>query len=510
MAFAGWLFYPMLGADFWALDDHELVRFLPDGRAPLGISDALKVIVQQTEVGKPFSALRYRPSYYVLRLSELYLWHLNSHRWFVARFCMVLLSFALLVHLATGYLGPLCGGLLALVALTPTYWGDIWARTGPAEEYATLGLALFCVGTAGLLKSLGEDKPPAWAVWLIVSGCILAAGSKELFIPMCLLPAWCIVVPRIRRKLTRLQLAFLGLTIAYCLLIAWSVCSGISRNAGTMLYGQHADVGYLERVTKTFLKLSPPYIGLMLLVQVLALVIGLLQRTDRHSLLSIQRRFVLAEGAGLAVLFWVIAFYAGDWPRFGTHYNFPGLLLAPACAGLCLLLLDRTFALGSRPEGKRLLVSAASALGLLVYIYFTGFPSRPVLAASAKRSRQYQDDLTTTCKRAAMRPTCPIVISVAYPSDDETVFATRIFLHAKGVANPFYVIGPDVLHMAGGNSPWLLAAQDLESMMEGKGGFRDNRGLAAAMAAAGGAYVLRVSPNAPTPADATELPLRWR
>jgi len=46
MAFAGWLFYPMLGADFWALDDHELVRFLPDGRAPLGISDALKVIVQ--------------------------------------------------------------------------------------------------------------------------------------------------------------------------------------------------------------------------------------------------------------------------------------------------------------------------------------------------------------------------------------------------------------------------------------------------------------------------------
>ena len=46
MAFAGWLFYPMLGADFWALDDHELVRFLPDGRSPLGISDALKVIVQ--------------------------------------------------------------------------------------------------------------------------------------------------------------------------------------------------------------------------------------------------------------------------------------------------------------------------------------------------------------------------------------------------------------------------------------------------------------------------------
>ena len=509
MAFAGWLFYPMLGADFWALDDHELVRFLPDGRAPLGISDALKVIVQQTEVGKPFSALRYRPSYYVLRLSELYLWHLNSHWWFAARFCMVLLSFALLVHLATGYLGPLCGGLLALVALTPTYWGDIWGRTGPAEEYATLGLALFCVGTAGLLKSLGEDKPPAWAVWLLVSGCILAAGSKELFIPMCLVPAWCVFVPRIRRKLTRLQLVSLSFTIAYCLLIAWSVCTGISRNAGTMLYGQHADIGYFERATKRFMELSPPYIGLMLLVQVLALVIGLLQRTDRHSLLSIQRRFVLAEGVGLAALFWVIAFYAGDWPRPGTHYNFPGLLLAPACAGLCLFLLDRTLALGSRPAGKRFLVSAASALGLLVYIYVTGFPSRPVLAAGAKRSRQYQDDLTTTCKRAAMRPTCPIVISVAYPSDDETVFATRIFLHAKGVANPFYVIGPDVLHMAGGNSPWLLAAQGLESMMEGKGGFRDNRGLAAAVAAAGGAYVLRVSSNAPTLGGATELPLRW-
>jgi hypothetical protein len=108
-----------------------------------------------------------------------------------------------------------------------------------------------------------------------------------------------------------------------------------------------------------------------------------------------------------------------------------------------------------------------------------------------------------------MRPTYPIVISVAHPSQDETVFATRIFLRAKGVANPFYVIGPDVLHMAGGNSPWLGAAQGLNSMMAGKGGFRDNRGLAAAVAAAGGAYVLRVSPNAPTLDDATELPLRW-
>jgi hypothetical protein len=108
-----------------------------------------------------------------------------------------------------------------------------------------------------------------------------------------------------------------------------------------------------------------------------------------------------------------------------------------------------------------------------------------------------------------MRPTYPIVISVAYPSDYETVFATRIFLHAKGVANPFYVIGPDVLHMAGGNSTWLMAAQGLESMMEGKDGFRDNRGLAAAVAAAGGAYVLRVSSNAPTLGGATELPLRW-
>jgi hypothetical protein len=46
-------------------------------------------------------------------------------------------------------------------------------------------------------------------------------------------------------------------------------------------------------------------------------------------------------------------------------------------------------------------------------------------------------------------------------------------------------------------------------MMEGKDGFRDNRGLAADVAAAGGAYVLRVSSNAPTLGGATELPLRW-
>jgi hypothetical protein len=509
LAFAAWLFYPMLGADFWALDDHELVSFLPAGSPRLGISEAVQVVLQKTEVGRPGSFPRYRPSYYTLRVAELYLWHLNAHLWFAARFCLVLVSFALLAHLATGFLGPLCGGLLAVVALTPVYWGETWARTGTAEQYATLGLALFCVGAASLLKSLRDDRPPAWAVWLVVFGCILAAGSKELFLPTSVLSAFCLVVPRIRRKLTWLQLVALGFTIVYCVLIAWSVRAGIAHNGGYTIYGQHPDAAYLQRVTRRFIELSAPYFGVMLLTQVLALAMGLFQRMDRHVLASMQRRFLLAEAVGFAVLFWILVFYAGDWP-VRSYYDFPGLLLIPACIGLCLFLLDRTLAFNPSATGSRLLLSAVSVVGLVLYLHAAGFPLRPRLAVYAGKSRQYQEDLTTISRHAATHPAYPIVFSVAHPSDDESVYASRLFLHAKGVDNPFYVIAGDLVKIAGSRAPWVWSAEDLKNKMAGRDGFRDNLGLPAAVAAAGGAYIMRCEPDAPQLDSATELPLRWR
>ena len=159
---AAWMFYPMLGTDFWALDDHELISLLRDGRSRLGIVDAVQALVTKTEVGQIFSSVRFRPTYYVLRVTELYFWHLNPHLWFLVRFCMVLVSFALLVHLAIRYVGPLCGGLLGLIALTPVYWGDTWGRTGPAEQYATFGVALFCVGGARLCAGAAIRGQPAW------------------------------------------------------------------------------------------------------------------------------------------------------------------------------------------------------------------------------------------------------------------------------------------------------------------------------------------------------------
>jgi hypothetical protein len=78
------------------------------------------------------------------------------------------------------------------------------------------------------------------------------------------------------------------------------------------------------------------------------------------------------------------------------------------------------------------------------------------------------------------------------------------------VDNPFYVIAGDLVKIAGSRAPWVWSAEDLKNKMAGRGGFRDNLGLPAAVAAAGGAYVMRFEPDAPQLDSATELPLRWR
>lgn len=507
MAVAAWLFSPILGAGFYYLDDHELVRFLRDQRSPLTISDGIKALANETEVGKTPSSARYRPSYYILRVTELYLWHLDPRKWFIARFCMVLIAIAVLFYISMDFLGPVCGILLGLVALTPLYWADTWGRSGPAEQYGTFGLALFSIGCVHFAKSTPKDRVSSWAIWFIAAGCVLAGGSKEVFLPMFVLPALCLSVRRIRLRLSRLQVVPLILALAYGLLVIFTLYSGISHNGGTTVYGQHPDANYFARVWGKFLDLAVPYIVSMVIIETLAFAIGWWRRMDRKALIALHRRFLLSGAMGLAVLAWVLVFYAADWPTLRYPYDFPGLLLAPACAGLCFYLLDRTFALSWRVAGPRIVLAAASAVAFGWYLQDTGFPARPVMAAYAERSHHYQKDLANIAQEARRHPSYPIVFSVAHPLDGEKVFATHIFLNAKGVNNPFYIIGLDLIQVAGANPHWLGAARELNQMMAGTRGFLDNRGLEEAVRSAGGAFLLHSSPNGPALPGATELPL---
>ena len=352
LGFTAWFFAPMLQADFWALDDHEIVRFLPDGRSRISLSEIPTVLREKTELGKSFASTRYRPTYYLLRISELYFWHVNARAWFMARFVMVLTSLCILGLVATRFLGTIVGTLIIALSLIPAYWGDTWGRTGPAEQYATLGIAVLIWGLSLVrprYASPGEFRDKA-AVTLICIGIFLTVGSKELFLPLCAIPALYLAWPALRRKLGVIGIAALAASFCYCAVIAVTLYAGIKQNGGKTAYGQQLGYDYLFKIFGRFLELAAPWLigfALVMLASFLLISSSSTGFRIRNFILQASLAFFL----GLLGLLWIVFFYAGAWPTYQYSYDFPGMLLVPYAVGLFYWILDRS--LHMRPPPPR-------------------------------------------------------------------------------------------------------------------------------------------------------------
>ncbi len=511
LGFCGWFFAPMLKADFWALDDHEIVRFLPDGKSRLSLREIPAVLREKTELGKSFASPRYRPTYYVLRISELYVWHIHARAWFAARFVMVLASLAILGLVAMRFVGPIFGALLVMLALTPVYWGDTWGRTGPAEQYATLGIALLFGGLA--LFPLSASGPTGIrrkaTVALICLGVVLAAGSKEIFLPVCAVPALFLLWPALRRKLSVLELVALAVSFGYCALIAWTLYAGIKQNGGSTAYGQKLGYDYFRKNFDLFLTLTSPW--LLSFAAVLFAAFALIPGAAAGSRLrGLFLRTSISFCLGLLTLLWIVFFYAGAWPTYQYSYDFPGMLLGPCAVGLFYWVLDQSLQLRGGFILPRLGLALLVAVALSCHLRQQSFPAHQVLRVYAERSHRYQVDLAAVAAAAKAHPAKPIVFSVAHPLDGETVFASCCFLRSRDVQNPCFIIGPDLIKIAADNPHWLGAARELNDMAAGTRGFSAAEKLAPALAAEHGGILLRVNDASPVMEGTEELPLRWR
>lgn len=326
---AAWMFRPMLDADFAAIDDWEPASFLRDGTSALTISDAVSALVHKTEVGKTFSSTRYRPTYYILRVTETYLWGLNPKRWFTARYCMVMFAFTVMLYLATEFVGPICGALLAVLALTPIYWADTWGRAGPAEQYGTVGLALLSCGWFRCSRPPIDERPPTWAIAAICLGCLISEGTKELFLPTVTLPVAFLVFSRVRNRLKPIQIVLCAIPVAYAALIVWTVVSGIA-HTGATAYGQHLDAGYFGRVIGRFVDLALPYAAGMAGVGLL--LIWRASRSAPNSKVGSSREISILRGTGIAYPFLDRLLLRRGLAHAAICVRFPG---TPTGAWLC-------------------------------------------------------------------------------------------------------------------------------------------------------------------------------
>ena len=231
--FGYYLMGRLFSARLGMIDDHEIPYFLgSDG--VITITELPKVI-GMTEVGAWGEYLRFRPSYYTLRVIETMLWRDNATMWFFTRYVLLVLSMWMAFRIMSQYFPKILSYLFLFYTMTMPFWADILTRLGPSETYTVLALTLFAYGW-----QFGKSG-------LLFLGYILAVGSKEnmLFL-LPLLIIWT-GIKLINKSLSRNELIGLILSLGFTAWIVSGIIIATSR-AGTDIYG--APISYRYRITR--------------------------------------------------------------------------------------------------------------------------------------------------------------------------------------------------------------------------------------------------------------------
>lgn len=173
---AAFLVGPMFPASFGPIDDHEIPALLsPTGH--LGWDSVPGTIARLVA---SYDTNRWRPVFWVVRVTELALWGANANGWYLDRLVLLLATMVGASALALRYVGgPLAAFAAFLVVAGPQ--AESWYRLGPQEA---IGMPLLLIGVA--LIAWGRARSGLVLV-------VLAALCKESFIPFALaacLLAW--------------------------------------------------------------------------------------------------------------------------------------------------------------------------------------------------------------------------------------------------------------------------------------------------------------------------------
>ncbi len=236
IVFAIFGFY-LMGANFQAklgiIDDHEIAWLLgPDGR--VSIREFVPTLLK-TEVRQWGTYLRYRPSYYALRVAETALWKDKATLWYGTRYVIFVVSMLLMYWILSNYVPGIVAYAVIFYVFTMPFWPDLLTRLGPSEIYAVPASLIFAYG---ILKN---------RLWMVAIGYAVCVGAKENFLVLFpFLLAWIFCKWKAKKLQKRDWLVTLILTI-YTTFIVTAILVATAK-AGTDVYG--TQISYRYRITK--------------------------------------------------------------------------------------------------------------------------------------------------------------------------------------------------------------------------------------------------------------------
>jgi hypothetical protein len=431
-----WQLSPLVDADWAILDDHEIIQWIGT-RDRLPASEIVPRL-RETEVWDPSHMRRFRPSYYVLRLTETATWGRQVGAWYAARAAIAVFVALVLAWFCHRAGGAVLASSFLVYELSRRYWNDLFAQLGPAETYGALGIAMVALGADRIVRRRGTS---GWPAALVLAGGVIAMGSKESLLPLALVPAGLLAWRW--RELSVAARVMCAACIAFAVGVAVTVATMLA-SSGRDVYERSVSVGTRLELLGGLAQARE--------LQVLALLFGLVllvlatPRVAAPADAEASRAAAALRASAWAVLATMglfvtqYVFYNGQWPApEPARYHVPGLVAVHLTVFGVACALLRTLRAGAAPTMLPALGTGLAAAAMVL----AAVPDLPVNRAVAERSVENARRFAAVREAATIflrsNPQAPLLITSHHPDDYEPAYSIIRFTRAAGLANPIAV-----------------------------------------------------------------------
>jgi len=428
----------LAGSKLGMVDEIDLVEFV-GARGRVAFSDIPRILLEKTEVGNFGASPRYRPFYYFSRVSETALWGLDGSSWYRWRILMFGMVIATMLWLCTQYLGLVLGSIITIYTLSFPMWVDIWSRsTGPAEEYSSLGTALFALGAWFFVRQWQRGAKLLASSITVAVGAIIAMGSKEnmllLEVPLCialLAGVW-------RRRVDWGSAAAFVIAIAFGAWVASAiVLHFIDAKVVEDIYGNslHADLLRSRWMVIVYKGVLIAAIGAAAMDLILRNVVD---RKELRRYRSLAWNNCFYATIVVAVFVFNFFFYTGRIPN-GSRYDFPAVLALPALLILLVKVVGETAGVFGLGVLARKAAGFVLAIVLVVYVAKAPWALPAAAKEAVARNSAFATGLQEAKRITSEHPQWPIFVESFSYLDYEPVQALAFFFIANSINNPRYL-----------------------------------------------------------------------
>jgi hypothetical protein len=423
-------------ANWGLVDDSEVFLFLGPN-LHLSASDIWTTLIDKTEIGQ--HAGRFRPTFYLLKVTEAWLFGANVHLWYFVNTVCFALFLAAVWRIASRFVDLWLGGaLVAYVALLPL-WAHIWARLGPSEIFGAASVALMVLAADAVLFGERSWVRNGGAISMAAAA-ILLAGFKETFLPIALGgPAFVFALAAVKKRIPVYLMAVLMLlivawagTIAYVVSRELRGAGGVDYNGkavgpgATLIFGA---VGVFDAVLRTWWIWILPLASAQLLKLIPTKTLGQRIASSRTAF-SVYAFLIVMYAAQCAL-------YRMSFPH-NSRYDFPAMLLVPLAGCLFICEVFRRLR-DCHPGNVVRLVQFYFAVFIVFALVVSNVGTRLPIATAVRKNIEVTNAFFGEVRRASLAaknaPDNPIILDAYGPVAYEGVFALPSYLRALGVTN---------------------------------------------------------------------------